>query len=102
MIRTPDSLDAGKTRLQILPPARHDDHAFAGVITRSPQEIILMAADRTRQAVLRTEEVDGAGLPVILSEDRGPRADVRRKIVVNPRDLRRHFLPAELVGEELR
>src|SRR5258707_4753762 len=89
-------LDAGETRLEVLLLSGHDDDTFAGVSTRSPEEVILMSADGRRQAVFRTEQVDGSGLSVILAEDRGFGTDFRREIVIDARDGGRHLLPAEL------
>ena len=61
-----------------------------------------MAADGGRQSVLGTEEIDGAGLSVVLSEDGGARADIGGQAVVDAGHGGGHVFPAELVGEELR
>src|SRR5689334_10329889 len=97
-----DLLDAGETRLELLLAAGHDNDTLAGIATGSPEKVALMPADGGRQAVFRTEQVDGTGLPVILAEDRGFGPDVRREAVVHARDSGRHLLPAELVGKNLR
>ena len=47
----------------------HDDDALTRVAARSPEEITLVPADGRRQPVARAEEIDGAGLTVILSKD---------------------------------
>ncbi len=83
-------------------PAFHHDHAFAGGAAGTPEEIVLMAADGGRQSVPRAEEIDGAGLPVVLSEDGGARADIGGQAVVHAGYRGGHVFPAELVGEELR
>src|ERR1051326_4638308 len=62
------------------------DGAFAGVVARTPQVIVLMRADRLGQAILGTEEVDRAGLAVVLAEDGGLGADLGWKAVVDARD----------------
>src|SRR5579864_834179 len=102
VINAGDFLNVGKPRLEVILPPSHDDHTFAGVPTRPPEEVVLMRADGGRQAVFRTEQVDGSGLAVILAEDRGFRSDLRREVVIDARDGRRHLLPAKLVGKELR
>src|SRR5205085_6780812 len=84
------------------PVASENDHAFAGVIARTPKPIALMVADRFGQAVPLAKEIDRAGLAITISEDRDLRALVGRKRVVNPADFARHFLPAEFIREMLR
>src|SRR5438270_12957500 len=84
------------------PVASENNHAFAGIIARTPKPIALMVADRFGQAVLLAKKIDRAGLAITISEDRRLRALLRRKRVVNPAELARHFLPAEFIGEMLR
>src|SRR5437762_13180557 len=60
-----------------------------------------MTRERRRQVVLRPEEIDRAGLPVVLAKDADPLLVVRRKIAVDAGDRAHHFFPAELVCEEL-
>ena len=60
-----------------------------------------MSADGFRQAVLRTEEIQGASLAVVLCEDRRTGAYVRGQDVVDARHLGGHFFPSELVGIQL-
>jgi ribosomal protein S18 acetylase RimI-like enzyme len=62
-----------------------NDHAFAGVAARSPDEIVLVSADRGRQSVFWAEEIDGSGLSVVLAEDgaRDP-CDERRLVHIAP------------------
>src|SRR5262245_37174594 len=82
----------------------HHDHALAGATMGPPQIIALMSANGAalRNAVLRTEKIDGSGLPIVLPEDSGLGAYVRCQAVVRTRDCGRHLLPAELIGEQLR
>ena len=82
--------------------AAEHDHAFAGVIARSPKPIALVVADRFRQPVFFPEEIDRARLPVTVGKDRRLRALLRRKLVVDARNFLRHFLPAKFIGEMLR
>src|SRR5450759_1911707 len=65
VINAGDLLNGGETRLEILLPSSHDDDTFAGVATRTPEDVALMPADCGRQAVLGTEQVDSSSLPVI-------------------------------------
>src|SRR5208283_5352116 len=88
--------------VEIPSPSGHDDTAFAGVAARSPEEVALMAADGGRQTVFRTEQIDGSGLPVGLTKNRGLETDFGREFVIDARHGGRHLLPAELVGESLR
>src|SRR5207302_4391069 len=84
------------------PVAAENDHAFAGVIARTPKPMSVMVADRFGQAVLLAKEINRAGLAITVGEDRGLRALVGRERVVNPADFARHFLPAEFIREMLR
>src|SRR5579862_42473 len=61
-----------------------------------------MTADGGRQAELRTEEVDRAGLAVILRQDSGLGALIGRQAVVDLRHGGGHLAPSELVAEMLR
>src|SRR5205085_11994631 len=84
------------------PVASENDHAFAGVIARTPKPIALMVADCFGQAVLLSKEIDRAGLAVAIREDCRLGALLGRERVVNPADFASHFLPAEFIGEMLR
>src|ERR1035441_7091955 len=95
------SLHHGELALQIRLPARHHNHAFSSSAARAPKKVVLVAADGGREAVFGTEEIDGAGLSVVLSEDGGARADVGGQAVVNARHGGGHFLPPELIGKKL-
>ena len=59
-----------------------------------------MAGDGEGKVV--PEEVDGAGLAVVVAEDAGDAALLGRQGVVDAGDLIDLLLPAEAVGEELR
>src|SRR5947208_12519498 len=82
--------------------APKNDHAFAGVIARSPEPVALVIADRFRQPVLLPEEIDRPSLAVAVREDCRLRALLGRKRVVNLADFAGHLFPAEFVGEMLR
>ena len=60
MVHARDLLHARKQLLEVLLAIIHDDHTFAGVIARSPQEIALVAADRLEQSIFRPEQIDRA------------------------------------------
>ena len=78
------------------------DHALAGVAVRSPVPVVLMKADRRRQAVLRSEVIDRASLPVVAGLDRGLGLHVGRQAVIDARHLGHHGFPSKLVGIVLR
>src|ERR1700691_3667061 len=59
--RNADELHGIKVSLENFFALAENDHAFAGVATRSPQEIRLMGAESERQTVAAAEEVDRAG-----------------------------------------
>src|SRR5262245_57744813 len=96
--------ECGEYLGQPLRPVVHHDHTLACVTVRPPQIIALVSANGAAlgDAVLRTKKIDGPGLPVVLREDGGPGADVWCQTVVRSRDRRRHLLPAELIGKQLR
>ena len=71
-----DLLHAHKASLELLLLPLHHDDTFPGVVSRSPEEIILVPADRAWQAVLRTEKINCASLAVVLGEDCRPVANV--------------------------
>src|SRR5439155_14736404 len=82
--------------------AAEHNHAFAGVVSRPPIPIVLMIADRLRQSVLFSEEIDRPRLTLAVGENCGHRALLGRKFIVSSSDFPRHFLPAKLIGEMLR
>src|SRR5262245_10686254 len=96
--------ECGEDLGQSLWPVVHHDHARAGGTMRPPQIIALVSANGAAlgNAVLRTKKIDGPSLSVVLSEDSGLGADVRRQAVVRTRNCLRHLFPAELIGEQLR
>src|SRR5437764_2944780 len=102
MIGTTDCFHGREMFAISSPVASENDHAFAGVIARTPKPIALMVADRFGQAVLLAKEIDRAGLAVTISEDRSFRALLGREHVIHRADFARHFLPAEFIREMLR
>src|SRR4051812_26745641 len=46
-----------------------DNYVVAGIPAWAPEKVVLVAADRIGEPVLRPEQVDCAGLPEILRED---------------------------------
>src|SRR5262245_56782852 len=58
--------------------ATHADDDAAVVLARSPQPVLVVAAQRARKAVVRAVEVDRTGLAVVVRDDRGPGALVGR------------------------
>src|SRR5260370_23813815 len=60
VVHARDLLHAHKQLLEALLAIIHDDHTFARVIARSPQEIALVTADRPRQSTPQPEEADRA------------------------------------------
>ena len=75
---------------------------LACIVIPTPEEVILMTADGGWQTVTRTENVDGAGFPVVAAEDGGAGANVRREGVVSIGKTLHHLRPANAVGEDLR
>src|SRR5215831_1547819 len=96
VVHARDLLHAYKQLLEALLAIIHEDHTFASVIARSPEEIALVTADRPRQSIFRPEEIDRAGLAIVLDKDRRLRSNIRRQTVVNARHRRDHFRPAKL------
>src|SRR6266566_1385976 len=77
-------------------------HNFAGVIAWAPQKIILMARNCLGQIELSAEEINRAGLPVVLAENCSAFPVFRTQVMIDVRDRGDHFFPAELIGENLR
>ncbi len=69
---------------------------------RSPEPVVVVAADRAGQAVGVAEEIDRAGLAVVLGEDARLRPLVRWQRVVDAGDFGNHFRPAMHVRVVLR
>ena len=76
VVHARDLLHARKQLLEALLAIIHDDHTFARVIARSPEEIALVTADRPRQSIFRPEEIDRAGLAIVLDKDRRLRSNI--------------------------
>lgn len=102
MLDAGDFAYGGVIAFEVLLAAGEDDDAFAGAAVGTPEEVALMSADGVGEAVFRAEEVDGAGLSVVLRKDAGLGADIEREGVEDAGGGGGHFGPAELVGEELR
>src|SRR6266566_3758180 len=77
-------------------------HNFAGITAWTPQKIILMARNRLGQIELSAKEINRAGLAVVLAEDGSAFPVFRAQMMIDVRDRGDHFLPAELIGENLR
>ena len=78
------------------------DHAVPRIAPRSPEEPRLVTAERRRQAVAPAEEVNGAGLSVVLRKDAAIAAFLRGEPVPGDRSFGDDLFPAKLVGIMLR
>ena len=85
-----------------LRPVIHHDHAFARVASRPPKEVVLMTAEGLGKSHLRAEEIDGAGLAVVLAKDGAAAAVFRTEPVVSSVHRLRHLAPTEVVRVDLR
>lgn len=61
-----------------------------------------MPANGFGQSIAGAKEIDRSGLAIILSENSGLRAYLGGQVVVDSPDFRRPFIPAELIGIDLR
>src|SRR5262245_9586754 len=95
-------LDAREKLREVVAIALQDDDDLARVFARPPEEMRLVRADRRGQPVSRPEQIDGAGLAVVLCEDRRPGSLVGRQGVIDARNVGDQLLPPELVPEQLR
>ena len=87
---------------QALSPVAEDDHAVAGIAARSPEEISAVAAESGRQAVGAAEEVDGAGLAVVLGKGAAVFPVFRGDAIPGFGGFGDDLLPSELIGIPLR
>src|SRR5260370_34883 len=78
-----------------------NDQAIPRIPSRSPQEIRLVPAERRWQTIAPPQEIDGAGLPVVLREDAAARPLFGREPAVSLIHCHDHLLPSELIGEVL-
>src|SRR5262245_56370594 len=85
--------------LKVAADTQHDQRILA---CRPPQEVLIVTADRPRQAVVRTVQVDGARLAVVARDDGGARTLLGRQRTPQTGDLRLEFLPAQHVRHERR
>ena len=78
------------------------EHGLAGVAVPTPKEIVLMAADGGRKAVLGSHNIYRACFAVVAAEDACVGANIGRQGVIPGRETLDHICPAEAVGENLR
>src|SRR5271157_1680183 len=71
-------------------PAEDQDDAAVGA-ARTPEEIVLVSADRGGQAPGRAEEIDRGGVAVVPGEEDGALAVFRRQRLVGLSDRRGHL-----------
>ena len=81
--------------------AQHYDDA-AIVVSRSPEPVALVIANRFGKSVLGAEKVDRARLAVTVGEDGCAFSICRRQRVIDPGYFADHVFPAEFIGEVLR
>src|SRR5260370_31728109 len=74
-----------------------DNHAVAGVASRAPKKISLVATERGRQSLAAAKRIDGAGLSVVLGEDAAVPALSGGSASSRHRSLVGGFFPAALV-----
>src|SRR5947209_4401318 len=99
MFDPPDRFDAPEVFAVASPVASEHDHETAVVIARAPKPVALMITDRFRQTEVGPEEIDRTRFAIVVGENRGARALLRRKRIVNPRSFRGHLPPAEFISK---
>jgi hypothetical protein len=77
----------------------NQDQCFAVGRARPPEVILIMAAQRRRQSVGRTVEIERCRLAIVPRQDRGSRELGRRQCVLGTGDRLFQRAPAELIGE---
>src|SRR6185437_14250058 len=82
-----DRGDVAERKLQVGPRHADRDHHLAGTSARSPEKVVVVAADRPGQAVGGTEEIDRPGFAVVVGEDARLGAVFGRKAIIDSRDL---------------
>src|SRR5450759_44637 len=102
MIDSPRRFDAAEVIAVAGSVATENQHDVAAGVIRSPQPIILMNADRLRETVARTKEINCCGFSVIVSEDDGLGLILGREPMKGNGSLTGHVLPTEFLGEVLR
>src|SRR6201999_3905939 len=95
-------LDRAATAPPALGIATDVDDQRAVIAARTPQPILVVAAERRRQAVGPAVDGDGRRLPVMRDQDRGAALILRRQAVIDRRDFLLQLAPAELVRQALR
>src|SRR5215831_7769656 len=88
-----DFFDARKFAGKGFVAVAHHDHAFAGIPARSPVIVILVSRKGGGQAHLGTEEINRAGLAIILSEDGAALSLAWRNLEKGIRDNTSHLIP---------
>ncbi len=73
-------------------------HDPAVMAVRTPQIVVVVGADRRRQAPGAAKHIDGRRLAVVTGEEHGPRLIRRRQGLVGLADGGGHLAPAEHVG----
>ena len=98
-----DVLDTIPKLFETFATVVEDDHTVAGIAARSPEKPGLVAAEGRRQSVAAPEEVDGAGLAVVLGEDAAGFicSLVRGKAIPRYGSFGNDFFPSELIGVPL-
>src|SRR5262245_51307950 len=102
MAHRSDLFDPLELLFENLSAVAHHEHSGAAVPSGPPIPIAQVPGESLGQAQLGSIEIDGAGLSVILAEDRCPFPLWRRNRMVRSGDGLGHFRPAETVREELR
>src|SRR5215471_10904227 len=100
--RRADVLHIIPITLQYLFAVVEDDHAIAGVVVRAPDPIGAVAAHGPGEAFTAAEEVDRAGLPVVLRKDAAVRALGCGDTVPGHCRLVGNLLPPKLIRVPLR
>src|SRR5205814_4695997 len=97
----PGLLDRAAMVFDAAPAPLQPDEGRGLRLRRAPEVVVLVSADRGRQAVCGAEQVQGAGLAIVAREDAGPRALLGGQRPVDPGYVRDELLPAELVSQAL-
>src|SRR5260370_35381299 len=87
--------------LQIFFGVVHYDHAIAGVTSRAPEKISLVAAEGRGQSVTRAKEINRPSLSEVLGKDRAVSSLSRRKPQPGLGYGGHDLLPSKLIGVTL-
>src|SRR5690242_19094154 len=102
VIGSAHGLDGGVDLEQVLTAAAQLYDDVSAMPTRPPQTIVVVSADRGRQAPGLGKEVDRRRLPIVAREKYRVRSFFRRQRLIGTADRGREFAPAEHFGIELR